>query len=113
MKILSIFLSALFLVSIPVQANSKKTDPFAADVKAAAAKRKAAEAALAKKKADEDRKIQANLSYLSAYLPTLTAADLKGKSAADLREYYYQAYRVQGMNMADARLKADQIKLDW
>ena len=106
-KIICLFV-ALLVASPAVHASSSS----AAASKAAAAD---AKANAAKKKAEEQRKIQSNLAYLKQYLPNLTAADLKGLCPTDLRElyYHYQAYRVQGSNMVDARLKADQMKLDW
>ena len=57
----------------------------------------------------EPERIDSNLAYLQGYLPKLTAADLVGKSDADLKHLYYQAYLVQGMRVQEAKLTADRL----
>lgn len=86
--------AAGLLASSPVHAapNDLPADP-------AKAEKETPEAAV-------NRAVTAHLSYLITYLPRLTAADIKGRTIADLRRYYYEAYRAQGLSMDEATRKA-------
>ena len=75
-------------------------------------KRKAAHDAQVAKMEEMAAKVQAHFDFLKTYLPRLTAADIKGKSAADLRALYYDAYRKQGMSNTEAQAKAKDTRLD-
>jgi len=62
--------------------------------------------------AKEGPMVDGYLAYLKQYLPDLKASDIKGKSLEDVRRIFYEAYRAQGMNMADANRKANQLDLE-
>ena len=70
------------------------------------AKRDAAKAAADKKKDEQNRAILDHLAYLQTYLPRVTSADIRDHNITDLRHLYYEAYRVQGISMEEATLKA-------
>ena len=108
-KLMILLVAAAAFASSPAQAKPQGNN---SQSKAAAAKA-AAEADKAKKKEEENKMIQENLSALSKYLPKLKESDLHGISAASLRESYYQSFRAQGLNMVDARQKANSLALNW
>jgi hypothetical protein len=93
--------AAGLLASSPVQAATKNPAADSAKTKREAEKEKAEQMETA-----VNRAVEAHLTYLITYLPRLTATDIKGKTIADLRRYYYEAYRVQGLSMDEATRKA-------
>ena len=76
----------------------------------AAKQRAAAAAARAKADADAQKKAQDNYNALHPYLPNLTLGELKGISAADLRNLYQKSFEAQGMKMGEAKEKAASMK---
>jgi hypothetical protein len=93
--------AASLLASSPVQAATNKNSADAAKAKKEAIKEKADKLETA-----VNRAVEAHLMYLKTYLPRLTAADIRGRNIVDLRRFYYEAYRVQGMSMDEATRKA-------
>lgn len=76
----------------------------------AARQRAAAAAARAKADAEAQKKTQDNYNALHPYLPNLTLGELKGISAADLRNLYQKSFEAQGMKMGEAKEKAASMK---
>ena len=98
-------LTIAVLAAAHVEAATPTVDPKAAAVAAATAR--------AAKTAEAKRMVSVNLENLKPYLPKLTEGDLLGCASAKLRELYYEAFRVQGLKMYEARAKANALVLDW
>jgi hypothetical protein len=57
--------------------------------------------------AEQESEGKDHFQYLKKYIPELHRSDLDRISPADLKEFYYKAFRAQGLSRKDARLKSE------